>query len=126
MSPRIGGQITIDVYDYNDELEIHADCEDIVEIMDFNQITAGEMIDYLRENKYPIGIDDVFIWLEGCDATEIIAVAKKCISMIKSVYTEAENGRVEYRDKLVDANSRMLKMEAEQKVITGGPHVREV
>ena len=110
---------TIDVYDYNDDLQIIADCEDIVEIMEGNNITAGEMIDYLREGEYALDIDEIYQWLEMANVQTICAVSKKCIDLLRHEYTEAELGRVAYVKK---ANQ----LEAEQKVMTGGPHVREV
>lgn len=119
MSARVDGQISIDVYDYNDDLQIIADCEDIVEIMEGNNISIQEMIDYLREGEDAIDIDQVRQWLEMADVTTLCAVSKKCIDLLKHEYTEAELGRVAYVKK---ANQ----LEAEQKVMTGGPHVREV
>ena len=126
MSARVDGRISIDVYDYNDDLQIIADCEDIVEIMEGNNISIQEMIDYMREGEDVIDIDQVYQWLEMANVTVLCAVSKKCIDLLRNEYTEAEDGRVEYRDKLVAANADMLKLEAEHKVLTGGPHVREV
>lgn len=119
MSARVEGYIQVEVSDYSDELEIHADIKDVVEIMDFNQITAGEMMDYLREDGYALDIDEIYQWLEMANVQTICAVSKKCIDLLRHEYTEAELGRVAYVKK---ANQ----LEAEQKVMTGGPHVRQV
>lgn len=126
MSAMFEGVINVDVSDYSDEITIHADCDDIVEIMEENNISAGEMIDYLREGEYPLDIDQVYQWLEASNVPTLCAVSKKCIDLLRYEYTQAEDGRVEYRDKLVAAEADMLKLEAERKVITGGPHVREI
>ena len=41
MPARLEGYITVDVSDYADEIEIHADADDIAEIMDANQHRHG-------------------------------------------------------------------------------------
>lgn len=119
MSAVIEGVISLDVRDYSDEISIHADCEDIAEIMEDNNITAGEMIDYLRDLEYPIDIDQVYEWLEQVNVITLSAVSKKCIDLMREEYTQAEDGRLAYQ-KMVN------QLEGEQKVITGGPHVRQV
>ena len=119
MSVRIEGVIQVDVSDYNDDLELYADCEDIFELMEFNNITTEEMIDYLRDGDNGLDIDQVYQWLELANVTTLAAVSKKCIDLMRSEYTEAEEGRVQYCN-------RVASLEAEQKVLTGGPHVRQV
>jgi len=94
MSVRIEGEITIDVSDYSDELQLYADCEDIFELMEYNNITAGEMIDYLRDGEYPLDIDQIYLWLEGSNVSILSAVAKKCVDLLKHEYIEAEEGRM--------------------------------
>jgi Fe2+ transport system protein B len=129
MSARIEGQISIDVYDYNDDLQIIADCEDIVEIMEGNSITAGEMIDYLRDGAYSIDIDEVYQWLEVANVPTLCAVSKKCTDLLRHEYTEAEEGRQAYMkraNQLEQWHSESEQKLAEQKVTTGGPHVREI
>jgi len=126
MSVRVEGVIQVDISDYNDELELYADCEDIFELMEFNNITAGEMIDYLRDGEYRLDVSEVYDWLELSDVTVISAVSKKCIDLLKHEYTEAEEGRMHIREKLLEANRELNQLKAEQKVMTGGPHVREV
>ena len=119
MSVRVEGEITIDVSDYSDELNLYADCDDIFELMQSNQITAGEMIDYLRDGSYELDIDEIYNWLETRDIKDLSIVAKKCIDLMRSEYTEAEEGRMAHL-------KRANQLEAEQKVLTGGPHVRQV
>ena len=116
---RVEGVIQVDVCDYSDEITFHADCDDILELMEDNHITAGEMIDYLRDGEYPLDIDQVYQWLETSDVQILSAVCKKCIDLLRHEYTEAEEGRIVHM-------KRANELEAEQKVITGGPHVREV
>ena len=119
MSVRVEGVIQVDISDYNDELELYADCEDIFELMEFNNITAGEMIDYLRDGEYRLDIDEIYNWLETVDVRDLSIVAKKCIDLMRSEYTEAEEGRMAHL-------KRANQLEAEQNVLTGGPHVRQV
>jgi len=115
MSARLEGLIQVDVSDYQDEIAIHADCEDIHNIMEDNNITAGEMMDYLRDGEYALDIDEIYQWLEQANVPTLCAVSKKCIDLLRHEYTEAEEGRVAYS-----------KIVAEHKVLTGGPHVRQV
>jgi len=119
MSVRVEGLIQVDVSDYHDEIAVYADCGDILELMEDNNITAGEMIDYLRDGEYRLDIDEIYNWLETVDIRDLSIVAKKCIDLMRSEYTEAEEGRVQYCN-------RVASLEAEQKVLTGGPHVRQV
>jgi hypothetical protein len=117
MSVRVEGEIRIDVSDYSDELELYADCDDIFELMESNNITAGEMIDFLRDGEYRLDIDQVYDWLETSNVPTISAVAKKCIDLMRAEYTEAEDGRVQYRDRFVASEADVMKLQAEQKVL---------
>jgi len=119
MSVRVEGVIQVDISDYSDELHLYADCEDIFELMESNHITAEEMIDYLREGESSLDIDQIYNWLETVDVRDLSIVAKKCIDLMRSEYTEAEEGRMAHL-------KRANQLEAEQKVLTGGPHVRQV
>ena len=110
MSVRVEGVIQIDVSDYNDELELYADCDDIFELMQSNQITAGEMIEFLKDGEYPLDIEQVFDWLELSDIQTLVSISKKCIDLLRDEYTEAENGRIEYRDKYVTTNADLMKL----------------
>ena len=134
MSVRVEGVIQVDISDYNDELQLYADCEDIFELMEFNNITAGEMIDYLRDGEYRLDIDEIYNWLETVDIRDLSAVAKKCIDLMRSEYTDAEEGRLAYLKRAnqleqwhsESQSNQANQLEAEQKVLTGGPHVRQV
>ena len=134
MSVRVEGVIQVDISDYNDELELYADCEDIFELMEFNNITAGEMIDYLRDGEYRLDIDEIYNWLETVDVRDLSIVAKKCIDLMRSEYTDAEEGRLAYLKRAnqleqwhsESQSNQANQLEAEQKVLTGGPHVRQV
>lgn len=119
MSARVEGLIQVDVSDYSDDITIYADCEDISDIMDGNNITAGEMIDYLRDGEYGLDIDQVCEWLEQSPINTLCYVSKKCIDLLRNEYNEAEDGRIAHK-------KRADQLEAEQKAVTGGPHVREV
>ena len=114
MPARVEGTIyaEVDVRDYGDELEIIADMDDIVEIMEANRIEAGEMIEYLREGSYRLDRQDVIDWLEQESVFTIATIAKVCIQLMETEYRQAEEGRVEYRDRFVASEAEA------QKVIT--------
>ena len=105
MSARVEGTIyaEVDVRDYGDELEIVADMDDIVEIMEANNIEAGEMIEYLKEGAYRLDRQDVIDWLTNEPVSTLAAIAKVCIQLLETEYRESEEGRVEYRDRFVAA-----------------------
>lgn len=102
MSVRVEGLISIDVGDYSDEISIQADCDDIVDIMEYNNITAGEMIDYLRDGDYALNTEQVYDWLELSDTFVLCAVSKKCIDLLRAEYAEAEDGRRVYMNKVTE------------------------
>ena len=99
MSVRVEGEITIDVSDYSDELRLYADCDDIFELMEFNHITADEMIDFLKDGEYGLDEDQVCDWLEQSSINTICAISKKCIDLLRDQYNEAEDGRLAYQKK---------------------------
>jgi len=131
MSVRVEGVIQVDISDYSDELELYADCEDICELMESNNITAGEMIDYLRDGEYRLDIDEIYQWLEMANVPALCAVSKKCIDLLRHEYTEAEEGRMAHLKRAnqleqwhsESQSNQANQLEAEQKVLTGGPHV---
>ena len=105
MSVRVEGVIQIDVSDYSDELDLYADCDDIFELMQSNQITAGEMIEFLRDEEYPLDIHQVYDWLDQQDINTICAVSKTCIDKLRHEYEEAEQGRLVYQKKAKEIES---------------------
>ena len=110
MSVRVEGEITIDVSDYSDELRLYADCDDIFELMEYNNITADEMIDFLRDGEYPLDIHQVYDWIDQQDINTLCAVSKACIDKLRHEYTEAEEGRLAYQKKA-------SQLESEQNVL---------
>ena len=110
MSVRVEGCIEIDISNYSDDLQLYADCEDIFELMESNQITAGEMIDYLRDGEHPLDIDEICQWLEQSPINTLVYVSKKCIDLLRHEYNESEDGRLAYK-------KRADQLGAEQKVI---------
>jgi len=114
MPARVEGTIyaEVDVRDYGDELEIVADMDDIVEIMEANNIEAGEMIEYLRDGVYRLDRQDVIDWLEQESVFTLSSIAKVCIQLMETEYRQAEESRVAYRDRFVASEADA------QKVIT--------
>lgn len=116
MPARVEGTIYVDVNvrDYGDDLEIVADMDDIVEIMEANHIEAGEMIEYLREGAYRLDRQDVIDWLEQESVFTIATIARVCIQRMEIEYREAEDGRVEYRDRFVACEAEAQKVTTQQ------------
>jgi len=112
MGVRVEGCITVDVSDYSDDIQFYADCEDIFELMENNNITAGEMIEFLREEEYPLDIHQIYDWLDQQDINTICAVSKTCIDKLRHEYNEAEEGRLVYRKKVKE-------LESEENVLRG-------
>lgn len=112
MPARVEGTIyaEVDVRDYGDELEIVADMDDIVEIMEANNIEAGEMIEYLRDGVYRLNRQDVIDWLEQEPVSTLSSIAKVCIQLLEAEYREAEEGRIEYRDRFVASEAESMKV----------------
>jgi len=106
MSVRVEGVIEVDVSDYSDDLQLYADCEDIFELMEFNNITAGEMIEFLWGEAYPLNIHQVYDWIDQQDINTLCAVSKACIDKLRHEYTEAEEGRLAYQKKANQLESK--------------------
>jgi len=96
MSVRVEGVIQVDISDYSDEIQLYADCEDIFELMESNNISADEMIDFLRDGESGLDEHQVCDWLEQSSINTICAISKKCIDLLRDQYNEAEDGRLAY------------------------------
>ena len=119
MPARIDGYIQIDVSDYADELEIHADCDDIAELMDQNQIDMNEMMEYF-DIKPEICLIDVKRYIEDvCDHQDLVKIVNCCMSRFTSDYNSTFNQMVENRREADQAKSEI-------KVLTGGSNVSEI
>ena len=64
MSVRVTGTIYVNVEDYQDDIEIHADVDDIHDLMMENGISSTEMIDYLKDGESSASQDDVLKYIE--------------------------------------------------------------
>ena len=79
MPARIEGYITVDVSDYADEIEIHADADDIADIMDANNIDIDEMMEYL-DVQHATSLNDVERYItDVCDHDAVIKVVNVCM-----------------------------------------------
>jgi hypothetical protein len=121
MPARIEGYITIDASDYQDEIEIHADADDIAEIMDANNIDMDDMMEYFDvKPQGETALEDVDRYIqEVADHEDIVGIINVCIKRITTDYSLVFNDMVSYRKDLDQAR-------AEAKVLTGGPHVSEI
>ena len=119
MPARIEGYISIDVSEFADELEIHADADDIAEIMDANNIDMDDMMEYF-DIKPEIMLTDIKRYIEDvCDHQDLIKIVNCCMSRFTSDYKSTFNQMVENRREADQAK-------AEVKVMQGGPHVSEI
>ena len=119
MPARIEGYISIDVSDFADELEIHADADDIAEIMDANNIDMDEMMEYFDITP-EIALIDIKRYIEDvCDHNDLVKIVNCCLARFTSDYNATFSQMVENRD-------QADKAKAELKVLTGGPNVSEI
>ena len=122
MPARIEGYITIDVSDYADELEIHADADDIADIMDANHIDIEEMMDHF-DIKPEIMLTDIKRYIEDvCDHQDLIKIVNCCMSRFTSDYNATFS-------QMVDNRREADQAKAELKVVApnaGGPHVSTI
>ena len=117
--PRVEGYITIDVSDYYDEIEIHADADDIAEIMDANNIDMDEMMEHF-DIKPEIMLVDIKRYIEDvCDHQDLIKIVNCCLTRFTTDYDSTFSQMVENRREADQAK-------AENKVLTGGPNVSEI
>ena len=121
MPARLEGYITIDASDWQDEIEIHADADDIAQIMDDNSIDMDEMMEYFDvKPKGETLSEDVDRYIqEVANHDNITRIINVCIKRIAADYSIVFNDLRAYRRDLDQAK-------AEAKVLTGGPHVSEV
>ena len=114
-----GGYITVDVSDYQDEIEIHADADDIAEIMDANNIDMDEMMEYF-DIKPEIMLVDIKRYIEDvCDHEDLVKIVNCCMTRFTSDYNATFN-------QMVDNRREADQAKAENKVLTGGPNVSEI
>ncbi len=114
MPARFEGYITIDASDYADEIEIHADADDIAEIMDANNIDIDDMMEYL-DIQHATSLNDVECYIKDvCDHDDLVRVVNVCMNRFLVDYNATFNQMVENRR---DADQA----KAEIKVLTATP-----
>jgi glycine/serine hydroxymethyltransferase len=118
MPARLEGYITIDASDYQDEIEIHADADDIAQIMDDNNIDMDEMMEYF-DVKPDITLSSISHYIQDCMHDDLIRIVNACMNRLMADYNLTFN-------KLVESRREADQFKAEGKVLTGGPHVSEV
>ena len=107
MPARIEGYITVDVSDYADELEISADVDDIAELMDQNNISTDELMDYL-DVSLEIGLIDIKRYIEDvCDHQDLIKIVNCCMSRFTSDYNATFNQMVDNRREADQAKAEL-------------------
>jgi hypothetical protein len=107
MPARIDGYISIDVSDYADELEIHADADDIAEIMDANNIDMDDMMEYF-DIRPEIMLTDIKRYIDDvCDHEDLIKIVNCCMSRFTSDYSATFSQMVENRRQADQAKAEL-------------------
>ena len=116
MPARVNGYISVDVSDYWDELEIHADADDIAEIMDANNVDMDDMMEHYGI-KPDILLVDVKRYIEEvCDHSDLVKIVNCCLSRFTSDYNATFNQMVDNK-RLADQAKAELKASGDNAVV---------
>ena len=119
MPARLEGYLTVDVSDYQDEIEIHADADDIAEIMENNNVPIEEMIEYF-DHIQDVNLATVENYItDVCDHDDLMKIVNCCLERFRADYRATFN-------QMCDNQSKYEQAVAENKVLTGGPNVSEI
>ena len=117
MAVNVTGTIYVDVEDYQDEIEIHADVEDIYELMMDNGITSADMIEYLKNGESSASEDDVMKYIEeDANHDELFAIQAAVFARLRHDFklTNAERTRIQNELATDRANAQSTKTAALQ------------
>lgn len=119
MSVRVTGTLYVDVEDYQDEIEIHADMEDIYDLMMENGISSGDMIDYLKDDEASANQDDVLKYIEEvADHDDLSQIHAALFCRMRDDYKTVSADRTRIQNELATdrANAQSTKAAALQAV----------
>ena len=117
MSVSLTGIIHVDVDYYQDDIEIHADADDIHELMMDNNISVDEMIDYLRDGESSASQDDVLKYIEDvADHDDLFAIQAAVFARLRDDYKTiaADRSRIQNEMATDRANAYSTKTAALQ------------
>ena len=107
MSMTVSGHIQVDVSDYSDDLDFVADCHDILEVMEQNQITSSEMIEFLKEEgTYALDYEQVTDWLEQQPLTIVATLMRHCVTLMFNEFRDAEDGRLYEKNRVAELEAQ--------------------
>lgn len=119
MSVRVTGTIYVDVEDYQDEIEIHADMDDIYDLMMENGITSEDMIDFLKDGGSSPSQDDVLKYIEDvADHDDLSQIHAALFCRMRDDYKtlSADRSRIQNEMATDRANAQSTKTAAIQAI----------
>ena len=119
MSALVTGTIYVDVEDYQDEIEIHADMEDIHDLMMENNISSADMIEFLSNGESSASQDDVIKYIEeDADHDDLSQIHAALFCRMRDDYKTVSADRTRIQNELATdrANAQSTKAAALQAV----------
>ena len=117
MSALVTGTIYVDVEDYQDEIEIHADMEDIHDLMMENNISSADMIEFLSNGESSASQDDVIKYIEeDADHDDLSQIHAALFCRMRDDYKTVSADRTRIQNELATdrANAQSTKTAALQ------------
>lgn len=98
---RLGGYVTIDIADYEDEIEVNV--EDVSALMDLasdNNITNDEILDFINDSQI-IGMEDVNTYIsEIADHEDLKQIVDHCLMRLMQDYSLVHSQMIDTRREL--------------------------
>lgn len=119
MSVRVTGTIYVDVEDYQDDIEIHADVDDIYDLMMENGISSEDMIDFLKDGESSASQDDVIKYIdEVADHDDLSQIHAALFCRMRDDYKtlSADRSRIQNEMATERANAQSTKTAAIQAI----------
>ena len=87
MTYEVKGYLTIDAEDYCGEIEVHTDVRGILELMEHNDISSDEVMQYLDASD-GLDMDDVLKFIsEDADHSQLYQIVMASFERMKADYT---------------------------------------
>lgn len=86
MSYKVEGYITVDVADYDSDVEVHTDAQGIIDLMEHNDISEDEVLNLLDVDA-GVGMDEVLKFIaEDADHSTLYQIAMASFERIQADY----------------------------------------
>lgn len=119
MSVRLTGTIYVDVSDYEDDIELHADLDDIVDLMHENGFSSEDMINYLKDGESSASQDDVLKYIEDvADHDDLSQIHAALFCRMRDDYKTVSADRTRIQNEMASdrANAQSTKTVALQAI----------